>query len=106
MQVFLKSVMSVLERAFESNQDDVMSILKDLQVRMCFDDGFGGGGDTNFHVFCRTWNSRARGFPYFLFDFAKNAGGAFPTGHDQGCHIVMGVALDDVAHEAGIVLQR
>lgn len=33
VQVFLKSVMSFLERAFESHQDDVMNILKNLQVR-------------------------------------------------------------------------
>eukprot|EP00752_Nemacystus_decipiens_P018674 g16742.t1 len=31
VQVFLKSVMSVLERAFDSNQDEVIGILKNLQ---------------------------------------------------------------------------
>lgn len=31
-QVFLKSAMSVLERTFDSNQDEVLSIIKDLQV--------------------------------------------------------------------------
>ena len=70
MQVFLKSVMSVLERAFESNQDDVMSILKNLQVRMCFDDGFGGGGDTN----CPT--AVLGGFPTFCFILPR-----MPVGH-------------------------
>lgn len=34
LQVFLKSAMSVLERAFESNQDEVIGILKNLQVRL------------------------------------------------------------------------
>lgn len=44
LQVFLKSVMSVLEMAFVSNQDEVMGILKNLQVRLYFVGGFGGGG--------------------------------------------------------------
>lgn len=34
LQVFLKSVMSVLERAFQCNQDEAIAILKALQVRL------------------------------------------------------------------------
>lgn len=45
LQMFLKSAMSVLERTFESNQDEVMEIIKNLQVRSCFVDIGGGGGN-------------------------------------------------------------